>query len=298
MMTVQRGFALVELLAALVLLAIVGTTIGRLLLGQQRFYASIHERLAMRSQLRDGGDVLTIALRHAAMQAAPVTLATDTAIELSTTIGAAVVCGSSGAQIDLAPEAPASGVPLSATAVPPDSADDVLVYVAGAAMSPPQWYRARIVDVTTRAASSVCSESPLVGAADLATARVTELTTVPVTGAASGSPVRIIRPARFDVYRAGDGLYYVGYRRCGQGCAGVQPVSGPYGATAGVVSFRYYDVTGSALAPPLAVSALARITRVDVALRATSRGIIDLPGVGRGVARDSVLLSVALRNAP
>lgn len=279
---------------ALALVGIVGAAIARLLLAQQRFYASVDERLAMRTQLRDGADLLTIALRHAAVQGAPIVLATDTAIELSGSIGAGTVCGASGARIDLAPEAPTSGPSLTSFALTPDSADDVLVYDRAAPPAPARWTRAQILDVTTRPASALCAGSPLVSAADLST-RVTEITTMPVVNVASGAPVRIIRRARFDVYRASDGRYFLGYRRCGRGCSPVQPVTGPYGAPAGAITFRYFDVTGAPLTTPVATP--ARITRVDVVLRAASRGIVDLPGIGRGLARDSVVATIALRNA-
>jgi hypothetical protein len=116
--------------------------------------------------------------------------------------------------------------------------------------------------------------------------------------ARDGAPVRIVRRARFDVYRASDGLFYLGYRVCAAGCAGVQPVAGPYGSSAAVIRLRYFDVSGASLPAPLDVTSLQRLTRVDVVLRATSSAIVDLPGRTRGVARDSIVASIALRNAP
>lgn len=297
-MSARRGFTLVELLCAFVLLAIVGTTIGRLLIGQQRFYASVGERLAMRSQLRDGADVLAHALRHAALQQTPIVAATDTAIELSTVIGAGTVCGASGAELDLAPEAPSIGVPLTTLALTPDSADEIVAYATGSASSPSGWSRARIVAVTTHPASMACATSPLLSAADRASARVTAITVAPPLAVTPGAPVRILRHARFNGYRASDGRIYLGYRRCGNGCNTVQQVSGPYGASLRNVEFRYFDVTGAALPAPVSGAALSRITRVDVVLRASSLGVVDLPGLARGIAHDSILVSIALRNAP
>lgn len=300
-MTLRRGFTLVELLCALVLLSIVGTTITRLLVGQQRFYASLDERLGMRAQLRDGADLVSAALRFAAVQGAPITLATDTAIELSTTIGAATVCAATGGRIDLTPEAPLTGGALTSFAVTPDSADEVLVYDTGSASSPPRWLRARILSIATRPASAACGTSPLINAVDVATAAVPELTVSPSIIIAPGAPVRIVRRARFDLYRGGDGLRYLGYRRCGLGCTTVQPISGPFSAplhTAGALTFRYFGVEGAALPTPVAPAALARITRVEIALRAASRGVVELPGSGRAVARDSIVATATLRNAP
>lgn len=297
-MSARRAFTLVELLCALTLLAIVGTTIGRLLIGQQRFYASVGERLAMRSQLRDGADVLTIALRHAALQQTPIVAATDTAVELSSVIGAGTVCGVSGAEVDLAPEAPASGIALTTLAVTLDTADEVIAYITGGAPSSSGWARARIVGVATHPASAVCATSQLLGAIDRVSARATGITVAPPLAVAPGTPVRILRHVRIDGYRASDGMIYVGYRRCGAGCNSVQPVSGPYGVNVRDVEFRYFDVTGAALPAPVSGVALSRITRIDVVLRAASRGAVDLPGLGRAVAHDSTLVSIGLRNAP
>lgn len=297
-MSARRGFTLVELLCAFTLLAIVGTTIGRLLIGQQRFYASVGERLAMRSQLRDGADVLALALRHAALQQTPIVAATDTAIELSSVIGAGTLCSTSGAELDLAPEVPSNGIPLTTLALTPDSADEIIAYAARSVPSTAGWSRARIVAVSTRPASAACATSPLLSATDRANARVTGITVAPPLTVTAGAPVRILRHVRFDGYRASDGRIYLGYRRCGNGCNTVQPVSGPYGTSLRDVHFRYFDVTGAALPAPVFGPALSRITRVDVLLRASSLGVVDLPGLGRGVAPDSILVSIGLRNAP
>src|SRR6202022_2394268 len=47
-----------------------------------------------------------------------------------------------------------------------------------------------------------------------------------------GAAVRFVRRARYSLYRASDGDWYLGYRRCNAigppGCGVVQPVSGPY----------------------------------------------------------------------
>jgi prepilin-type N-terminal cleavage/methylation domain-containing protein len=300
MTTVRRGVTLVELLSVLVLLAIVGGAIGRLLVRQQRFYVALHERLALRSQLRDGVDLLTVALRYAAVQGAPIDFASDTAVELSSVIGAGTVCAASGAVIHLTPEATASGAALTSFATTPDTADDVLVFHTAGATASAGWSRARVATVGSHPVGGVCGGSPLVSPVDVAAAaRSTELTLAPATPALPGAPVRVVRHARFSVYRASDGLWYLGYRRCAPACNGIQPVSGPYApGTVPPLTLRYADASGATLPTPLDSSARSRITRVDLVLRARSRGIIDLPGFGRGIARDSALATVALRNAP
>lgn len=296
----RRGVTLVEMLAVLALLAIVGGAVGRLLLRQQRFYSALHERLAMRSQLRDGIDLLAVALRYAAVQGEPFTFASDTAVEFSSIIGAGTVCAASGANIDLTPEPAASAAGLTSFATTPDTADAVLVYHAASATSSSGWSRAGVGSVGSRPVGAVCGGSALLSPVDLATAvRSTELTLAPATPALPGTPVRVVRRGRFSIYRAGDGLWYLGYRRCAPACNGIQPVSGPYApGTIPPLALRYAGANGTTLPTPLDSVARSRITRVDLVLRARSRGIVDLPGFGRGIARDSALATVALRNAP
>jgi hypothetical protein len=293
---------LLELMLALVSGAIVIAAAVGVIVRAERFHAGVEERIRMSSRLRAGGDVLAASLRYGAMEGAPISLATDTAVELATVIGAATTCAPAAAgRVALVPDSLASGAALTGTVATPDSADDVLVWhVASSAQPTAGWDRARVVSVSVRAAGSVCPIGPLVSVADIASrAQAFDLTVAPAIGANAGAPVRIVRQARFSVYRASDGLWYLGYRRCPGGqCGTIQPVSGPYAGSGGApVTLRYFDLAG-AIATPVALARLGGITRVDAVLRSRSASAIDLPGVGRGVARDSVVVTIAPRNAP
>lgn len=298
----RRGVMLLELMLALVSGAIVIAAAVGVLVRAERFHAGVEERTRMRSQLRAGGDIVAASARYIAARGMPIALATDTAVELSTTIGAATTCAPAAAgHVALVPDSLASGAALTTMATAPDSADDVLVWREATSIQPSAgWDRARILAVVTRSVGAVCPIGSLVSTADVgARAQALELTVAPAIDAGAGAPVRLVRRARFSVYRASDGLWYLGYRRCpGGACGAVQPVSGPYAASgAAPMTLRYFDLTG-AIATPVYGARLSAITRIDAVLRVQSRSAIDLPGLGRGIARDSVIVTIAPRNAP
>jgi hypothetical protein len=136
----------------------------------------------------------------------------------------------------------------------------------------------------------------LLSAVDIGPARSYEISTLlPVSvSIRRGSPVRFVRRARYDVYRGGDGKWYLGYRRCAAGCAPVQPVSGPYETAVGPpITFRYYTRGGSQLAGHGPTTDVARI---EIVSRARYGRPIYLPGFSVPLVGDSMVVAVALRN--
>jgi hypothetical protein len=108
----------------------------------------------------------------------------------------------------------------------------------------------------------------------------------------AGASLRFVRRARYQLYRAGDGYWYLGFLDCAPArsvpCSTIQPVSGPF-APAGV-RFTFVDSTGTVTADP------AHVARVDVLSRAESDAPLRAMGLALGVYSDSVLASIALRN--
>jgi hypothetical protein len=162
------------------------------------------------------------------------------------------------------------------------------------------WSRYPIASTTRPPAATTCPPtSTFTTAADIAANRhnyelllATPLPFPPVPG----SPVRLIRRARYSLYRASDGLWYLGYRRCtGAGCATVQPVSGPYAGATPPLTFKYYDGSGRTITPLVPTTAIARI---DVVAHAATPTQVKLPGLPLAVFTDSSVTSIALRNAP
>ena len=115
-----------------------------------------------------------------------------------------------------------------------------------------------------------------------------------------GSVVRVTRPVRYSLYRAGDNLWYLGARdwnTTSQQFNGIQPVSGPFlSAAQHGLAFRYLDTAGAVLATPIANA--SSITAIRIDLRAqTSAPVRVLSAAGPVAARvDSAHVIVLLHN--
>jgi len=116
-----------------------------------------------------------------------------------------------------------------------------------------------------------------------------------------GAIVRFIRRQRYSLYRASDGDWYLGYRRCNamgvSVCGAVQPVSGPYRAfsrdqRATGLLFEYFDASGQALDVAAAPLSLAR---VDVTARSESGHPLPSGGPFARKIADSATVSVAIK---
>ena len=116
-----------------------------------------------------------------------------------------------------------------------------------------------------------------------------------------GSPVRFIRRGRYSLYKASDGKWYLGYRRCNaigaSSCGAIQPLSGDYrgyssDTTRTGLLFRYFDAAGVALSPG---SDPMRLASVRISARALSSAAVSFNGTSRSAA-DSGVASASVRN--
>ena len=297
----RPGFTLLEMLIALGVSLIVVIAATTAIARQRRAYAALDALSTERAELRTGIEILASELDAVAPGADSIPLASDTALEIHSAIGASTVCATpSATRVTLPPDTLASGAVLSSWVVTPDTGDAVLIYHDSTATSPVRgWSRHRIRAFAALPAASACPpSSALTSMADVASgASAYEVTLATPTTTARGAPVRFLRRGRYSIYRASDGNWYLGYRRCTNGiCAGVQPVAGPFRGTSRFpLTLRYFDRAGLELAP---AAQLTSVARVDIVLRAGSAIAVALPGGGRRVLRDSALLSVSMRNAP
>lgn len=288
------------MLIGLCLASLVMSVVLALLTRQQRFYSQLSDMLSVRTSLRDGADILGSDLRTVSVLDT-VQFASDTAVEFFSIIGGSTLCADpAGGRLTVPPDTLQRGRVLTAWSVLPDTGDYVTVYHDSTPSAPvPGWQRLAITAVTTRVASSACVTSASVpDQLDLATgSRAYDFTVSAIVAqsVARGTPVRFLRRVRYSVYRGSDRKWYLGYRRCGQlGCAGIQPVSGPYDASvSSALELRYYSASGARIAVP---SATAQIARVDVTLRASFASTGVLPATASAGLRDSVVGTIAPRN--
>jgi len=298
----RKGFALAELVVVLVLAGAVGSAIAITLTRQQRLYRGASELHYARENVRDAMEVLSSDIRGMSV-VDTVRLHADSAIEFFAAIGSSVVCQATVSEIDLPADSDSEPF-LSGFQVVPDSGDIAMVYTQSLA-GVGQWQRYRITAVGTRSLSSSCpvasgfSSQPPVGA--LPTGFVVTVANPVSEEVKVGAPVRFIRRARYSLYRASDGYWYLGYRRCNaigaSSCGGIQPVSGPYRPyssdprTSGLL-FEYFGTTGQRLDAQASPLTLAR---VDITARSES-GEQALPGSRSNRIADSATVSIALRN--
>ena len=303
----RRGFTLAELLAATAVGGIAAALMTATIVRQQRIFTAASEQLSVRSELRDGADILAADIRGASVEMFGLPVMTDTAIEMVTVVGTSVACSApSTLTIGLPPSVLVSGNSLTSMLVQPDTGDLALLYVA-----PPdnqdsaEWQQYRIASFTARALATACPSSTGFTTDGDSFSGVTgyhlTLTTPPAPQVRKGAPIHFLRRARYSFYRSSDGAWYLGYRRCGAAppfaCASIQPVSGPYqpyksGASPGIV-FRYFDSSGTELSDP---STSFNVARVEIVLRGESATAIAPAGDSRKVWRDSVVVTVSPRN--
>jgi prepilin-type N-terminal cleavage/methylation domain-containing protein len=301
----RRAFTLVELVVVLAILGVVGGAIGTLLVRQQRFYRGVSELLYAREGVRDAIEVLASDIRGIAA-ADTVRLLADSAIEMFAAIGASILCDGAGEGQTLVglPPATVSGNTLTSLLTEPDTGDIALFYHENL-LNGSNWERHRISGFSARSLASTCpASSGFTRAEDSSSALVggQVVLTVPLSADVRlGAPVRFIRRGRYSLYRASDGDWYLGYRRCnaiGQSvCGPIQPLSGPYRShssdrKATGLLFEYFDDHGTPLTPAASPLGLAR---VDITARAQSRQRLLLEGTAY-TPSDSATMSIAIRN--
>ena len=312
---------LIEIMISLVLLGIVGGTIMRVIMRQQRFYQGVNQIMAQRGELRNATSVLPVELRSLSSIGADILVASDSSIEFMQNVGTGVVCQVvDGAQVALPPETLASGQVLTSFYGYGDPQAGYRVYIYNdssiAGNEDDRWQKFTLAAVHGDVSKCLAS---FTRAADLGKRRpVLELSSTepndPVTlGPLSqyigvGAPVRIMRKVKYKLYQASDSKWYLGfapYDYTTGAYAEMSPVSGPYDAyssssgTATGFSFRYFNVDDVEIASAGDSTARSAIARVDLIARARTSSNVRTAGIQGGAStqyRDSLAVSVMVRN--
>jgi hypothetical protein len=287
------GFTLAELMIVLVL---AGSILGLLAAVTNKLHRDLGyaaARMAGGDQLRHAASMLPLDLRALASAAGDIHAgeARELSLEVDAATASAVVCSAAGDAVVLAPFAAADGEPAGATVgsgdrlwvlVDSDSGESWHGMTAGVVASASSCNALAPVNAPMPPLVSNRAYSVTVGAEHLAHTKV-------------GAPVRITRPLRYEVYRAGDGRWYLGLSTWSAGLsrfATVQPISGPYRSPNDrdvSTHFSYFDSNGTSV--PYGVSDTRGITRIE------ARFVPEVVGRGNGSAKDSLVVVVALRNA-
>ena len=251
----RRGFSVIELVTALVILGLVLALVVRSAVFHERFQ---RKTAAAGERARAAGQAASIVagmLSSVSVGDFVVSGVADSALDLDALVGSGIGC-LSGAVLRIG-DGSTTGQ-SSAFLGTPRAGDTVLVF--DEARRPPRWVAAALASVD--AGGAPC---PLLGDAAIQTLRL--------EGALDIGPhaaFRILRRTRLSLYRSGDGAWYLGMRdwnsRVGSFNA-VQPAAGPLAsyqrdrARTGL-HFEFLDSLGSPVSISRALAGEARAMQV------------------------------------
>lgn len=291
----RSGFTLVELVMVAVLAVLVLGGMMNVLVRQQRFYRGTADLLEARSQTRQAAGILPSELRSISPVGGDIVAMSDSSLEFRATVGSSVICTISGGEVVLPPTNPARGNVASTWGAVPSVGDTVLIFSEGptTSASDDQWIPYEIGSIAT--VTGTCPTST--GLTVAADAGKTSLKYGVVGGLGptivAGSPMRFIRRARYSLYAAANGQWYLGYCSPSCGVDGPSPIAGPFvphSDAAPGLSFTYLDDDGVVTATP------SEVAQVSILVRAQARNGVSLAGFTTRVARDSLRFTVGLRN--
>lgn len=288
------GFTLAELLVVILLGGLVLALVFSIGARLQRELVALALRIGGGGQLRSGAAILALDLRAVSSTGGDIAPgeARDTSLQLRSTVLSAVACAVREEEIDVMPLAGANGAPAGGTLRVGDT-----LWVLADADSGERWLPMAALGVRSApdgcatVASGIAERARLFDVGHMLAVRVGRECAALI---APGAPIRVARGARYSIYRASDGRWYLGLRSWSTASgqfSPIQPVSGPYvplSSDGGGTRFRYFDVNGAAVAEGALET--RRIARVEVSLVSEASDRVD-------THHDSLGVVVALRNA-
>jgi prepilin-type N-terminal cleavage/methylation domain-containing protein len=292
-MTQRRGFTLVEVLLALVIMGLVTGAIYRLLVNNQRLAEAQAEQVSLQSNVRTGSLVVPNELRELntvlggnATQN-DVTFASATAIEYRAMRGLGFLCQASTAN-EMRIDATTGAKTTWAGARNPDAArDDLYLFVDGDTDEDDDdtWVQVQV----TAVANSTCGAKTAIR---MTVAPVPPAAALPIV--AAGTPVRLYEVMRLELWQDPTGRYWLGARSVSGGEANLQPVLGPL--TNNGFELQYFNSAGNLIANPNAN--LNAITSIRVTMQGLTDHAVRAGGTAAlGHPVEALATQVLLRNS-
>ena len=287
----RRGFTLVELMIAIVLLGIVSTALYKVLLNNQRTFAAQTQRIDLQQNIRAAATILPAEFRELDAADGDIRAMSATSITIRAMRQMAFMC--------IAPVLPAGGAITFEVRQAPffgnrqnfASGDSLLIYYEG---NPGTRADDRWILASVNAAPTV-QNCP--GAAPNAGIRVIATPTWPVAplnalnAITAGAPVRGFSTVTYSLWQSpSDNQYYLAQTAPD---GSTQPLVGPLTGANGL-SFLYYDSTGTTIT---AIPTVVRMIEIRVRGR-TAQVIRQANDPALAYKTDSVITRVALRNNP
>ena len=287
----RRGFTLVELMIAIVLLGIFSAGLYKVLLNNQRTFAAQTQRIDLQQNIRAAASILPAEFREmdagdsdiVAMDSASITFR---AMRQLGFICLAPVLGAAGNITFTVRQAPMYGNRQTFTA-----GDSLLIYYEGnpASRSDDQWVRGGVVSSANLNCPAPDNKP---GFQLVVTMRPWPASAPNVVGAiTSGSPLRRFDVVKYYVAQSGtDNFWYLTQQVNG---ATGQPLVGPLSGATGL-ALTYYDSTGTTATADRTMVAL-----IGIKVRArTTQLIRQANDAALAYKQDSITVQVAVRNNP
>ena len=292
----RRGFTMVELLVALVLLGLVSAALYRVLVNNQRLYMAQTARIDLSQNIRAAGSILPAEFRELDASDGDIIAMSATSITIRAMRWLSFVC-----QIPVLGGANWNGLQMIIRGGTPGqmgfygargilNSDSLLVYWDGDQTSRLDDYWP--IGGVTNAAVAVCPGLPANQPGRLVTFNATSApvpfaTANKPTAITVGAPVRGWERVTYSLWQSPtDGQWYLGFQPAGQS---TQPLIGPL-LTNGL-TLSYFNAAGNVTAVP------SQVARIDITVRARTAAAVRKGGQAASqIAVDSVVTSVAVRN--
>jgi type II secretory pathway pseudopilin PulG len=272
--TGRRGFTVVEALVAMVLLAVVGQAILRLLTVTQRLFRAASEQVALQATVRAAATLLSTELRELSGEDL-LTIATDQVVYRAMR-STAVACRVTATAVTLRRR-----LTFGYRAV--SSGRDSLLLLTEPDRFTPTAERWEALPMTGAASSTTCPD----GQPGLSVPTIVPPATL--DRVVLDAAVRTFEVVQLKLYASG-GQYWLGSRSISGGEAQVQPILGPL--TADGLRLTFLTAGGLPAAAP------AEVAMVGLVVRGVTDGAINDGSGIPAVITDSLLGGVELRNAP
>ena len=293
----RRGFTLIELMIAIVLLGIVSAAVYKVLVNSQRVYLAQTQTIDLQQNTRAAAAILPAEFRELDAADGDIKAMTATSLRIRAMRELAFVCtdpvlGGGIGQIVLT----VRKTPIYGTRQTFSKGDSILVYWEGnpTTRTDDQWLPAQLQQDAT---PGFCADSNVaVNPAYLLTLQpqwINDPTLNRAGAITRGAPVRGFDKIAYELYQASgsDTNWYLGQRNPAQGGT-IQPMIGPLIGANGV-TFSYYDSVGAVTADS------SKVAQIGFVLRARTAAPIRSAGAGvQAYKVDSVVSWVALRNNP
>lgn len=299
----RRGLTLPELLIAIVMLAIVGGGVTRVLIKQNQFYRDASATAGAKRELRLGATVLPSELRSISSSGGDILSMSESELRMRSYIGSSIICARTATDEIWLPPTNLARHTLTTLISRPDIGDTVFVYNENIKKGSEDdlWEMRTIIakDMSATACTGAPYTDPLLDLPATKPRYQYKLDAALPDSVKVGAVIRFTRPVRYRIYQETSGAWYLGVDQYASGSwSAPAPLAGPFRPFAGSdngssgLQFRFYDSLG------VRITNMANkldVARVDVFLR-TDAGTSAITERKGNALRDSVLMRVAIRN--